>query len=151
MICLQKVAFRANSRIIITSGRTLSNSVSNFPQNQQVRTCIAQRRLVWKLWRRICLDLRRYKFRFFPEGLMVKIMWILLCVDPLQMCPQQHRCPVNDACVWWYKPSRQQRFVIANHHSSKWSFHYYSFLHRFSNNMARKLNQVMSANLTLQV
>lgn len=34
---------------------------------------------------------------------MIKIMWILLCADLLQMCPQQHRCPVNDACVWWYK------------------------------------------------
>lgn len=34
---------------------------------------------------------------------MVKIMWILLCsLYPLQMCPKQHWCPVNDA---W--PSRQ--------------------------------------------
>ena len=36
----------------------------------------------------------------FPEGLMIKIMWIVLCVYPLQMCPKQHCCPVNDACVW---------------------------------------------------
>lgn len=49
------------------------------------------------------------------------------------------------------RPSRQTAFCVRQHHSSKWSFHYYSFLHRFSNNMALKLNQVTSANLTLQV
>lgn len=86
-----------------------------------------------------------------PEGLGIKIMWNLLCVDPLQMRPQQPRCPVNDACVWWYKSSRQQRFEIADHHSSKWSFHYYSCLRRFCSTMAWKPNQVMSANSTLQV
>lgn len=45
---------------------------------------------------------------------MIKIMWILLCIYPLQMCPKQHLCPVSDACVWWYKPARLQPFVIAN-------------------------------------
>lgn len=82
---------------------------------------------------------------------MNKIMRILLCVDSLQMCPRERRCPVNDARVWWDRPSRQTAFCVRQHHSSKWSFHYYSFLHRFSNNMALKLNQVTSANLTLQV
>lgn len=82
---------------------------------------------------------------------MNKIMRILLCVDSLQMCPRERRCPVNNARVWWDRPSRQTAFCVRQHHSSKWSFHYYSFLHRFSNNMALKLNQVTSANLALQV
>lgn len=108
--------------------------------------------------RRICsfgegfsLNLRKYKFCFPQIGLMNTIMRILLCVDSLQMCPRDPECPVNDARVWWDRPSRQTAFCVRQHHSSKWSFHYYSFLHRFSNNMALKLNQVTSANLTLQV
>lgn len=36
--------------------------------------------------------------------LVVEIMWVLFCFYPLQMCPKQHWSPLNDECVWWYKP-----------------------------------------------
>lgn len=120
-----------------------------FRNNWQVRARLSQKS--GSFWGRICLELI-----IFPAwgGRGIKSMWMGLGADPLQMRPRQEsRCPVIDACACWYAstPSRQQRPEIADHHSSKWSDHYYSCLRRFSSTMAWKPSQVTSANSARQV